>query len=56
MKKVTVYIAVKIPPGAESKVEIDWDRNEKELQNRCKRCKIFENRTRVEFLKVEVEI
>lgn len=51
-----IYIAVKIPPGAESKVEIDWDKDEKLLQKRCGSCKRFENRTRVEFLKVEVEL
>jgi hypothetical protein len=53
---VVVHIAVKIPPGAESKVSVDWDKNEQELIKRCKMCKLFDGKTRIEFLKVEVDV
>lgn len=56
MKKVEIYIAVMIPPGAESKVTIDWDRDEKELRKRCLKCRKFTDHLRIETLKVEVEV
>ncbi len=55
MAKTKIYIAVAVPPGALSTIQIDWDLDEKKLKNRCNKFQHLDCRMRVEIISVEID-
>jgi hypothetical protein len=55
MKTIVIYVAAIVAPGAESKVQIEWDLSEHELMKRCM-MKYRRINEKVRIIKERIEV